>query len=132
MGFSRNPQKSGTAAAIPLFGKRKTHAGLFQPLGIELGVETDNKIILNPKGRGPQIAARSHHLLQYRSLFLPDMFKPLHLFPLGHGDRAGRFQQFPSLLGVIAGSAGIDDLLRSDLPVPKKLLGIGAGRSAFA
>lgn len=105
---------------------------LLNPVLIEFRIKADDEVIADPVGGGAQVAAWPHRPFEDRLFFSGDLVELLELFTLGDGDAAGILQQAPGRRFVEAFLARINDFLRFNLFIPKKLLGIGAGRSALA
>lgn len=67
-------------------------AGSFHPVLIKFGIETDDEAVFDTIGRGTQIAARSHRMLQNSLLVVGRGDKMQYLFALGNADFVGRLQ----------------------------------------
>ena len=140
-GFSACKAKSTTRLVNPLYKQagfvfcyrdNVSQNRLFDPVGVEIGVEADNELILDPISRGAQVAAGPHHLLQERFFVGRDRFKALKLFPFGDRDRLGLLQQPPGFIRTNPGGTRINNLFRCNLFLLKKLLSIFTGRSPLA
>ena len=105
--------------------------GSLQPVFVKSGIEADDEAVLDPVGRGTQIAARPHRLLQDGVPAVGRRDQVQHLLALGDANAAGRLQQLPGGIAVKTDGLRVDNFSDIQLFFLKKLLSIFAGRSAF-
>lgn len=105
--------------------------GSLHPFFIKLVIEADDEAVLDSVGRGTQIAARPHRLLQDGFLAVSRRDKAQHLLALGNANGTGRLQQLPGRIPIKSGCLRIDNFIGPYLSFLKKLLSIFTGRSAF-
>jgi hypothetical protein len=106
--------------------------GLFDPILVEIVVETDDKVVADTVGRCPQVTAGSHHTFQHLFFLCVNRLKTLNFLAFGYRDRRCTFQQLPCLISINLLFARINNFSCFNFDVLKKLLSIFAGGSPLA